>query len=141
MGVFSIIKNPLLTVDTVIVHKGSVVMIKRKNPPYKGSWALPGGFVEYGETVEFAAVREAKEETGLDVELENIVGVYSNPERDPRGHIVTICYIGHKTGGNLFADTDASDVKYFKFNEVLKLDLAFDHNKILQDAFKLLNAE
>lgn len=135
------IKNPLLTVDTVIVHNGSVVLIKRKNPPYRGSWALPGGFVEYGETVEYAAVREAKEETGLDVALGSIVGVYSNPERDPRGHVVSICYIGNETGGNLFADTDASDVRYFTFHEVLKLDLAFDHNKILQDAFKLLNVE
>lgn len=133
------IKNPLLTVDTVIVHDGSVVLIKRKNSPYKGRWALPGGFVEYGETVESAAVREAKEETGLDIELGDIVGVYSDPERDPRGHIVTICYMGQKTGGSLFADTDASDVRYFKFNELLKIDLAFDHSTILQDAVKLLN--
>lgn len=135
------IKNPLLTADTVIVHDGSLVLIKRKNPPFKGCWALPGGFVEYGETVESAAKREAKEETGLDVELDSIVGVYSDPERDPRGHIVTVCYTAHRTGGSLFADTDASDVKYVKINEVLNLDLAFDHKKILQDAFELLNTE
>ena len=74
------IKNPLLTVDTVITQSNSVVLIRRKNPPFKGSWALPGGFVEYGETVEMAAIRETKEETGLDVELDGIVGVYSDPE-------------------------------------------------------------
>ncbi|WP_048191861.1 NUDIX hydrolase [Methanobacterium sp. SMA-27] len=132
-------KNPLLTVDTVIIHKESVTLIKRKNPPYKGSWALPGGFVEYGETVESAAIRETKEETGLDVTLGDIVGVYSNPERDPRGHIISICFLGKKIGGKLMADTDAAEVKYFCLDEVSTIDLAFDHGKILEDAFDLLN--
>lgn len=111
----------------------------RKNPPYKDYWALPGGFVEYGETVESAAVRETKEETGLDVELGGIIGVYSKPGRDPRGHIVTICYLAHKTGGNLFADTDASDVRWFELNKISKIDLAFDHLKIIDDAVKLID--
>nr|WP_255590783.1 NUDIX hydrolase [Methanobacterium spitsbergense] len=133
------IKNPLLTVDTVIIHKESVTLIKRKNPPYKGSWALPGGFVEYDETVESAAIRETKEETGLDVTLGDIVGVYSNPERDPRGHIISICFLGKKIGGKLVADTDAAEVKYFCLDEVSTIDLAFDHGKILEDAFDLLN--
>ncbi|MBZ2164961.1 NUDIX hydrolase [Methanobacterium spitsbergense] len=132
-------KNPLLTVDTVIIHKESVTLIKRKNPPYKGSWALPGGFVEYDETVESAAIRETKEETGLDVTLGDIVGVYSNPERDPRGHIISICFLGKKIGGKLVADTDAAEVKYFCLDEVSTIDLAFDHGKILEDAFDLLN--
>ncbi len=123
----------------MIIHKESVILIKRKNPPYKGSWALPGGFVEYGETVESAAIRETKEETGLDVTLGDIVGVYSNPERDPRGHIISICFLGQKIGGKLMADTDAADVKYFNLDEVSTIDLAFDHGKILEDAFKLMN--
>ena len=123
----------------MIIHKESVTLIKRKNPPYKGSWALPGGFVEYGETVESAAIRETKEETGLDVTLGDIVGVYSNPERDPRGHIISICFLGQKIGGKLIADTDAADVKYFCLDEVSTIDLAFDHGKILEDAFELLN--
>ncbi len=123
----------------MITQKDSVVLIKRKNPPYKGSWALPGGFVEYGETVESAALRETKEETGLDVVLDGIVGVYSNPERDPRGHIISICFLGHKIGGKLVADTDAADVKCFGFAEISQTDLAFDHQKILEDVFKLLD--
>jgi 8-oxo-dGTP diphosphatase len=135
------IKNPLLTVDTVIIQNGSVVLIKRKNPPYSGSWALPGGFVEYGETVESAAVRETKEETGLDVGLDGLVGVYSDPERDPRGHVVSICFLGQITGGELVADTDAEDVKYFNLNEISEIDLAFDHRNILADAIQLMNAE
>lgn len=123
----------------MIIHKESVTLIKRKNPPYKGSWALPGGFVEYDETVESAAIRETKEETGLDVTLGDIVGVYSNPERDPRGHIISICFLGKKIGGKLVADTDAAEVKYFCLDEVSTIDLAFDHGKILEDAFDLLN--
>lgn len=114
-------------------------MIKRKYDPYKGSWALPGGFVELGETVESAVVREAKEETGLELEIIELVGVYSDPERDPRGHTVTVCYLTKKIGGSLRADTDASSARYFKKDEILKLKLAFDHDVILKDAFKLLN--
>jgi len=114
-------------------------LIKRKNPPYQGSWALPGGFVEYGETVEAAAVRESKEETGLEVELGEIVGVYSDPGRDPRGHIISICFFGNKTGGKLAPNTDAADVRYFKFTEIPVTELAFDHKKILKDAFNLMD--
>ena len=135
------IKNPLLTVDTVITQKDSVVLIMRKNHPYMGSWALPGGFVEYGETVESAALRETKEETGLDVTLDRIVGVYSDPERDPRGHIVSLCFLSHKTGGKLVADTDAAEVKCVGFAEISNIDLAFDHRKILEDAFKILDVK
>ena len=124
-------KNPSLTVDAVITcENDSIILIKRKNNPYKDSWALPGGFVEYGETVEKAALREVKEETGLEITLCGIVGVYSDPERDPRGHTVTVCYLALKVGGELNADTDASDVSCLPKNEVLKLKLAFDHNLI-----------
>ncbi|MFZ0441325.1 MAG: NUDIX hydrolase [Methanobacterium sp.] len=132
-------KNPLLTVDTVITQSNSVVLIRRKNPPFKGSWALPGGFVEYGETVEMAAIRETKEETGLDVELDGIVGVYSDPSRDPRGHIISICFLGHRIGGKLVSATDAVDVKYLGMDEIPNIELAFDHQIILDDAFRILN--
>ena len=129
-----------MTVDAVILCEDeSLILIKRKYDPYKGSWALPGGFVEWGETVESAVVREAKEETGLEVDIIGMVGVYSDPERDPRGHTVTVCYLTRKTGGSLKADTDASSARYFSKDEILKLKLAFDHDIILKDAFKLLD--
>ncbi len=124
-------EKPSLTVDILIKTNDGIVLIKRKNDPFKGKWAIPGGFVEYGETVEKAAVREAKEETGLDVSLERIVGVYSDPERDPRGHVVSVCYFANKKGGTLKASTDAADVKVFK--EIPWNNLAFDHRKILRD--------
>ncbi len=130
-----------MTVDTVITKTDNVVLIKRKNSPYRGSWALPGGFVEYGETVELAAIRESKEETGLDIKLDGLLGVYSDPNRDPRGHIISVCFLGHKIGGNLFADTDAAEVQCMKIGDISTIELAFDHYKILEDAFKLLNIE
>jgi len=133
------VKSPLLTVDTVIIENSSILLIKRKNDPYQGFWALPGGFVEYGETVENAAVRETKEETGIDVKLDDLVGVYSDPDRDPRGHTVTVCFLGIKIGGTLRSATDAEDARYFDLNKIKTFDLAFDHEMIIQDALKLLN--
>ena len=132
-------KSPLLTVDTVVIENSSILLIKRKNDPYQGSWALPGGFVEYGETVENAAVRETKEETGIDVKLGDLVGVYSDPDRDPRGHTVTVCFLGTKIGGRVRSATDAEEARYFELNEINILDLAFDHELIIQDSLKLLN--
>jgi 8-oxo-dGTP diphosphatase len=127
-------KGPALTVDIVIRRNdGSVVLVRRRNSPFKGEWALPGGFVEYGETVEAAARREAKEETGLDVELVKIVGVYSDPNRDPRGHTVSICFLAREVGGELRADSDAKDAKSFHPSS-LPPRLAFDHLRILADA-------
>jgi len=132
-------KIPSLTVDAVIAcENDSIILIKRKKSPYNNSWALPGGFVEYGETVESAILREVKEETCLEIDLKEIVGVYSNPDRDPRGHTVTICYLAVITGGELNADTDASAVCCFPKRDVLKLKLAFDHDLILKDAFRLM---
>ena len=125
-------ESPALTVDIVIKTGGGVVLVERKNDPYKGSWAIPCGFVEYGETVEEAAHREAEEETGLKVDLKGLIGVYSDPDRDPRGHVVSVCFMAEKAGGELRPATDAADVKVFK--EVPWSNLAFDHEKILKDA-------
>lgn len=123
--------TPLLTVDALIIYEGKIVLIRRKNPPYQNHFALPGGFVEVGETVEAAVVREAKEETGLDIELLKLAGVYSDPSRDPRGHTVSVCYLAIGRG-NLKAGSDAKDTGLFSLNEVPKL--AFDHNKIIENA-------
>jgi len=123
--------TPLLTVDTVIIYHGKIVLIRRKNPPYQDHFAIPGGFVEVGETVEAAAVREAKEETGLDVRLMKLLGVYSDPSRDPRGHTVTVCFLALGSG-NLKAGSDAKDTGLFGIDEIP--ELAFDHNKIIEDS-------
>lgn len=132
------IKTPLLTVDALILYgaeeccgRGKIVLIKRKNPPYKDMYALPGGFVDIGETVEEAVIREAKEETDLDIEIIKLLGVYSNPERDPRGHTVSVCFIAIGYG-NLKAGDDAGDIELFDIDNVP--ELAFDHNKIIEDA-------
>lgn len=124
----------------ITCNKNKIVLIKRKNPPYKNHWALPGGFVEYGENVEFAALREAKEETGLEVKLTNILNVYSNPNRDPRGHVVSICYLAQRVGGILKADSDAAEVKCLRQDKFSTLNLAFDHKKILEEATKKLSS-
>ena len=122
-----------LTVDGVILYKGGVVLIKRKNEPFKDHYALPGGFVEYGETVEEALKREMKEETGLDVRIIRQVGVYSDPNRDPRGHTVSVAFLCLGEGG-LRAGDDAKEVHVVPIGEALNLPLAFDHAKILKDA-------
>ena len=123
--------TPLLTVDALILYEGKLVLIRRLNPPFQDQFALPGGFVEIGETVEDAVVREAKEETGLDIELIRLLGVYSEPSRDPRGHTVTVCYLARGVG-KLKAGSDAKDIKLFGLNEIPKM--AFDHNKIIENA-------
>lgn len=125
-------ETPKVVVDVVIPSEDGVVLIRRGTDPYKGTWALPGGFVEVGETVENAAVREAKEETNLDVELESLVGVYSEPDRDPRGHNVSVTFLARITGGDPEAATDADEVAVLDPSSV---ELAFDHRKILGDAF------
>jgi len=123
-----------LTVDVVIIHNNGVVLVKRRREPYKGFWAIPGGFVEYGESVEKAAVREAREETGLDVHLLRLVGVYSDPSRDPRGHTVSVAFLALGRG-EFRAGDDAGDVRVFDIND-LPPKLAFDHARILSEALK-----
>lgn len=126
-------KSPRVTVDVLILYQQKLVLIKRKNPPFKGEYALPGGFVEVGETVEQAAIREAKEETGLEIDLIKLLGVYSDPNRDPRGHTISICYIA-KGSGEIRPSTDASEVLLCSLEKAVELSLAFDHSWILGDA-------
>ncbi len=126
-------KFPVLAVDVVITdEKGQIVLVKRRHPPFTDYWALPGGSIEYGETVEQTALREAEEETGLKVRVERLVGVYSDPERDPRGHVISIAVIAKQIGGELIAGEETKGVKFF---DKIPSELAFDHKKILQDAF------
>lgn len=124
-------QRPVLAVDVLIRKDNGYVFVKRKNEPYRGRWAIPGGLVEYGETTEEAAKREAKEETGLDVKLIRLIGVYSDPTRDPRGHCVSIAYLAEAISGEMKAATDAKQAKIFKKRPD---ELAFDHSKILEDA-------
>lgn len=123
--------TPKLTVDAIILFENRLVLVKRKNPPYKGSFALPGGFVEVGESTERAACREAFEETGLSIEIIKLIGVYSDPNRDPRGHTVSVCYLA-KGNGRVKSGSDAAAVELFEPDSVP--ELAFDHNKIINDA-------
>ncbi len=127
-------KNPKLTADGAVLKEDKILLIKRKNNPFKGKWALPGGFVEYGEKVEDAVIREIYEETGLKTSINKIFGVYSDPNRDPRGHIVTIVYLLDIMGGELKSNDDASDAKFFNVKELP--DLSFDHNIILKDILR-----
>jgi 8-oxo-dGTP diphosphatase len=124
-------ETPKLMVDVVIPSEEGVVLIRRAGDPFEGRWALPGGFVEVGETVEAAATREAAEETGLAVELARLVGVYSDPERDPRGHNVSVAFLARVVGGDLVAATDAAEVAVLDPDSV---ELAFDHRSIIADA-------
>ena len=125
-------RNPFPTVDIIIEVEGGIVLIKRRNPP--PGWAIPGGFVDYGETVEDAAVREAKEETGLDVRLTRLLGVYSDPERDPRSHTISTVFVGTASGTPV-ADDDAADTGIFT-ECTLPEKIAFDHRVILEDYFR-----
>ncbi len=124
-------KKPSVTVDMILVENGKILLIKRKNEPYKGYYALPGGFVEYGEKVEDAAVREMREETSLDVEIKKLIGVYSDPNRDPRGHTITIVFEVKRLGGTPQGRDDASEVRFFNLTALPRL--AFDHEKIIRD--------
>ena len=122
-----------LAVDAVIVEGEEIYLIKRKNDPFKDMWALPGGFVEHGETVEEAVKREVKEETGVDVTIKRLVGVFSDPGRDPRGHIVSIVFLA-EPHGTPRSGSDAKDIKRFTLSQLPHL--AFDHKKIIKEAIQ-----
>lgn len=126
-------KVPFTTVDTIIEVDGGIVLIKRKNPPY--GWAIPGGFVDYGESLEAAAIREAREETGLNVTLVRQFHTYSEPGRDPRHHTISTVFIA-KAKGVPVASDDAKEAGIFKDMDSLPDEIAFDHRDILEDFFR-----
>lgn len=123
-------ETPNLTTDGILVIDRKILLVKRMQNPFKGWYALPGGFVEYGERLEDCVTREFKEETGLDVKVERLLGVYSAPGRDPRGHTVSAVYILSLRGGEM-RDSEETRAEWVPVARLPKL--AFDHSKILSD--------
>ena len=128
--------TPLLTVDAVILvnNRRNLVLIRRKNPPFQGELALPGGFVDVGETVEEACIREAYEETNINVNIIKLIGVFSDPRRDPRGHNVTIAFLCEPQTKyeKPIAKDDAAALEIIDLLKVSSLKLAFDHMEIIK---------
>lgn len=122
-----------IAADAVIVQKGSILLVRRKNAPFKGRLALPGGMLAEGEALEQCVVREVREETGLKVKPIRLVGVYSSPKRDPRG-TVSVVFRCRVTGGRLAAGSDASSAQWVPLCRLPAL--AFDHTKIVRDSLK-----
>ena len=128
--------GPWLTVDSVVFdERDRLLLVRRKNPPYRGQFALPGGFVENGETTEHAARRELEEETGVKVANLRLIGVYSDPGRDPRHHVVSVAYLALVKSPTVRAGDDAATASFIA--DWKDLDFAFDHRRILADALRL----
>jgi ADP-ribose pyrophosphatase YjhB (NUDIX family) len=131
-------RDPVHTANVIISFDSKVLFVIRKNEPYKGTFVIPGGKINEGERVEDAAVREVKEETSIDIELENILGVYSDPKRDPREHRISTVFIGKisehtdrkvsKEGEN-----DATGIKWIDLKDLDDVNFGFDHRKIIED--------
>ena len=130
--------GPYVTVDAIIELPAGIVIIKRSNPPF--GWALPGGFVDYGESLEEAVIREAKEETNLDLTDVKQLHTYSDPKRDPRFHTIGTVFTA-KAKGTPKAGDDAAEIKVIKASQIEKQEFAFDHKKILQDYLKIIKAK
>jgi ADP-ribose pyrophosphatase YjhB (NUDIX family) len=128
-------RNPIPVVDIIIQANDRIALIRRGKQPFEGKWAIPGGHVEYGEKVEDAAKREAQEETSIRVELVDVLGVYSDPSRDPRYHSISIVFIANALSEELRAGADAAEAKWFRIDEIPE-GLAFDHARILSDYMK-----
>ncbi|MBP7216838.1 MAG: NUDIX hydrolase [Candidatus Omnitrophica bacterium] len=136
--IYKLQQGPFITVDALIELDGGIVMIERSNPPF--GWALPGGFVDYGESLEDAVTRETKEETGLDVIELKQFHTYSKPGRDPRFHTICTVFLA-KTKGTPKAGDDAANLKVIPIDKIPQLNFAFDHNKILEDYLKFRKGE
>ena len=123
--------RPRLTVDAVVVKGGRVLLIRRGSPPFEGAWALPGGFVDKGETLEQAVLRELREETGLRGRVLGLVGAYSRPGRDPRGHTVSVVYAVEPVSGRARGGDDAAEAAWHQLAQLPPL--AFDHSEVMAD--------
>ena len=125
--------TPLLAVDALMLHRVKLTVIERLCNPHGLAW--PGGFVDVGETVEQAMVREVLEETNLESEIVELIGTYSEPNRDPRGHVVSIVFLCRSAGcRSAMPKDDASDLRFFTIQNALKIKMEFDHNQMLLDA-------
>lgn len=130
-------KTPLLTVDAwVRDRRGRLLLVRRGGPPFRGKWALPGGFCDVGETTEECCAREVEEETGIEVRVGRLLGVYSDPKRDPRGHTVSVLYEARPLEGAARGGDDAAEARWFSKREVAELDLAFDHGEIVREQLR-----
>ncbi len=129
-------RNPSLAVDAVVIKGEKVLLVRRKNEPYKGMLALPGGFVEYGEKTEEAVLRELKEETGMKGRIKRLVGVFSDPKRDPRGHVVSIAYLVEPVSEGITAGDDAAECEWIGIKDIK--ELAFDHREIIKNALEMI---
>ncbi len=130
-------KYPALTADAIIIFKkNNLILIRRKNPPFKGKLALPGGFLDKGETPEQACIREAKEETNIDIKIIKKIGIFSGKHRDPRGEVVTVAFLCEpkKKDQEPKAQDDAAGLEIVSFSEIPSLEFAFDHKEILKKA-------
>ena len=132
--------SPALSVDAVLFdQQGRLLLIRRKYPPYQGQYALPGGFVDYGETVEAAVQRELEEETGVRTGITRLVGVYSAPDRDPRRHNVSVAFLMQPSPQLPVGGDDAASAAYV--DDWKDVELAFDHRRIVDDACRILKAQ
>ena len=130
-------RGPILTTDAIILNsKGEILLTKRNIPPYKGYWVLPGGHVDYGELVEEAAIREVKEETGLNVKIKKLCGVYSDPKRDPRYHTVGVIFLVKVVSGKLKINNEVKEINFFPLNKLPK-KIGADHRQIIKDFIKI----
>jgi len=129
-------QNPALTVDAVWIRRGRVLLVERGREPFRGMWALPGGFVELEETVEQAVVREVREETGMNVRPVGLVGVYSGPDRDPRKPTTTVAFLVRGPAGRPRGGDDAATAEWVPLARARPL--AFDHDRILADARRMI---
>ena len=135
MDVIEKYKNPGAATDIIIEKSGRILLVRRKEEPFKGKLQFPAGFVNYGETIEHAAKREVKEETGLNIRLLDILGVYSHPKRDPRGHVISTVFIAEIINGNPTVNDkkEIESVAFYDIKKLKKKELAFDNFRMIQD--------